>query len=833
MKNFTKLKRRFMFSMALVVLVPILVTGFIAFYNMYSQRMDYNFGTFHDNATNSLAMFENRLVDRQVLDRVQLDTLIDQETIAEKTAVIETLFSSDAGLVALAYLDLGSDEAVVTGEMGFDLDELRRFATHNDPLIFSGGEVHFITRDGLKILVKTYLLNDFLEGFDFGDALVMINYSDQTIYSNSRFDANAGDRELTLVGSVLPLEMVTRIRWTTLLHHYDFELRETISLILIAIMLSLLFIMVFVRHRIEPFVRIRESIERLLKGDYGIRMKVSGPVEQQEISRVFNEMAQEIEHRINVYSEHLNDLIEQNRMLAQTNNLLGESILEVEKSHQELELLRHTNEVLINKFDQLLIRFDSKGTIRYMNEYGMVRFGIEDYSQMNLERMIRYQSDETTASDLMTFLLRYEVREIQIEFIHPETLLSEIMLASTRHLEDDQGNQIIQLVAHELSLSFMIEKTLRDTHLEHEIMRDINFYSLNFDEIIPYFKMIANRLFNFLKPLEVAIIHIEGASLETTALASSIAEYRKFDSGIDQDNVFSRILTEKLPIEIRNPHEATTMFTPYYEMQYLADSFNYCYLHPVVVEQVVTDVIMVVSDEAYPGHIIETVHSIINHLGLAIERVKLIEKLKQTGTSMIRTLTRTIEAKDQYTVGHSERVAEISRYLAKKLGYNRDFMDEIYLAGLLHDIGKLGIQDRILAKDGRLSATEYDKIREHPDLGYQILKNADFSKNILDATRYHHKRFDLTGYPEEEIGKLGIMPAIVGVADALDAIVTDRSYCRGRSIEDAIEELMRYRGTQFDPLVVDLAVSEMRTNRDYFVQLLIDGGHDELSGIIS
>lgn len=171
--------------------------------------------------------------------------------------------------------------------------------------------------------------------------------------------------------------------------------------------------------------------------------------------------------------------------------------------------------------------------------------------------------------------------------------------------------------------------------------------------------------------------------------------------------------------------------------------------------------------------------------------------------NMIFTLTLTLESKDSNTHGHSDRVAEYVLALANHLGLND--MDKINLwrAAILHDIGKIGIPDAILNKTSRLTKEEWDIMKSHPERGESICSKLKFAREILPTIRHHHERFDGTGYPDGLKGEeIPYLARIISVADAVDAMTSPRSYRTPVTVEQAIQELQRCSGTQFDPHIV-------------------------------
>lgn len=172
-----------------------------------------------------------------------------------------------------------------------------------------------------------------------------------------------------------------------------------------------------------------------------------------------------------------------------------------------------------------------------------------------------------------------------------------------------------------------------------------------------------------------------------------------------------------------------------------------------------------------------------------------------------------MEARDKYTEGHSRRVADLSCMIAKELKFNEWKMEELKMAALMHDAGKIGIDDQILNKPDKLTIEEYDIIKQHPEIGYNILKSIKDIDYVLEIVRYHHERYDGKGYPEgKKAEELPIDVFIVQLADSIDAMTTDRPYRKGLSQEYVISELEKFKGTQFHPLAVEAYLRAIKNN---------------------
>ena len=193
----------------------------------------------------------------------------------------------------------------------------------------------------------------------------------------------------------------------------------------------------------------------------------------------------------------------------------------------------------------------------------------------------------------------------------------------------------------------------------------------------------------------------------------------------------------------------------------------------------------------------------VNDMADKIE--SLFEEQEEFSVQVIKTLVGTIDAKDKYTNGHSVRVAQYSKMIAEKLGKSSKECKQIYYVGLLHDIGKIGVPDEIINKTSRLTDEEFEIIKTHPDIGYNLLKKLTKIENVSIGAHYHHERFDGRGYPEGLKGMdIPEIARIIAVADTYDAMTSTRSYRSAMPQEKVRGELERGKGTQFDAQFVDV-----------------------------
>ena len=182
----------------------------------------------------------------------------------------------------------------------------------------------------------------------------------------------------------------------------------------------------------------------------------------------------------------------------------------------------------------------------------------------------------------------------------------------------------------------------------------------------------------------------------------------------------------------------------------------------------------------------------------------------------IETFIGFIDAKDSYTNGHSKRVADYTRMIAQKMGYEGEELDRVYYIALLHDCGKIGVPDNILRKPGRLTDEEFEVIKSHTVRGGEILSSFKSLKNVNEGALYHHERYDGNGYPEKRAGEdIPLIARMICVADSFDAMNSNRVYRNKLTMDDIINEIEKNKGKQFDPKIADI-----------FLRLIREGNFD-------
>jgi HD-GYP domain-containing protein (c-di-GMP phosphodiesterase class II) len=213
------------------------------------------------------------------------------------------------------------------------------------------------------------------------------------------------------------------------------------------------------------------------------------------------------------------------------------------------------------------------------------------------------------------------------------------------------------------------------------------------------------------------------------------------------------------------------------------------------------------DDPQVSSYDIQLLEAAAGYVGAFLDNAGLYAEQKALSMGVLESLTAAIDAKDRYTCGHSQRVAHLSRQLAVALGVSADDAERIRIAGLVHDVGKIGVAEAVLCKTGKLTDAEFDAIKKHPEIGHRILKDLPLLADVLPGVLHHHERWDGRGYPHKVAGEaIAPMARMIALADTFDAMSSTRSYRSAMPRTAVLAEIVKCAGAQFDPEMAKLFV---------------------------
>lgn len=248
-------------------------------------------------------------------------------------------------------------------------------------------------------------------------------------------------------------------------------------------------------------------------------------------------------------------------------------------------------------------------------------------------------------------------------------------------------------------------------------------------------------------------------------------------------------------ISDKYPNIVKILLTGHSNIDILVEAINECHLFQYILKPFEPEQLCVV------------VESGIKKYELTSSKTQILKDLSELFYKTIKSIAYALDAKDQYTHGHSLRVTLYSLALAKALKLPDELLEEIETTGLLHDIGKIAIPEKILLKPGKLTPEEYEIIKTHPELGERLIQGIEKLKLISNWLKSHHERYDGKGYPEGLVGEeIPISSRIIAIADTYDAMTSTRSYRAALSHQEAIDEIRKCSGSQFDPKLAELFI---------------------------
>jgi len=380
-------------------------------------------------------------------------------------------------------------------------------------------------------------------------------------------------------------------------------------------------------------------------------------------------------------------------------------------------------------------------------------------------------------------------------------------------LKDEQTFKLLSLFTREFTVA--TENIKLHTDMQKRIKELSNLIkaseiinsSLEIDEILnSILKIILKEVkseYSFLFIIE------EKKLIPKTSIGISLSKIQENSFSIDQ-GVLGWIVQNKKPLIIDN-YEKEAYF--YHSKEFVNLALKTLLIVPLKVENKVVNILTLcnaLDKPFYTKDNLKFILALANSASLAIKNSYLYKNLRQSFLDTITAFTKLIEAKDKYTSGHSQRVTEYSLLIAKKLNLSKEEMEMIKFCGLIHDIGKIGINESILQKPSKLTKNEYAEVKTHPVIGENVVKHVRFLKKGLPIIRHHHERYDGKGYPDGLKGeKIPLLARIIAVADAFDAMTSDRPYRKAFSPQEAIEKLKENAGTQFDPQIVKIFIDAL------------------------
>ncbi|WP_434642798.1 HD domain-containing protein [Thermoanaerobacterium thermosaccharolyticum] len=551
-----------------------------------------------------------------------------------------------------------------------------------------------------------------------------------------------------------------------------------------------------------PLEKLNEGVKRITNGEYDYNIDIDVTEEFAELSKNFNKMSSKLK---STYEE----LKKESQELIKKNNELQDLYMELEASYEQMEAV--TNELeasesryrtLVDNMSDILWFTDKEYNIEFINNRSLKFL---DYlpDEMIGKKIFEYidDDDKKLMEDLMTG--KINMAEIKFKKRDGSTILTETRVKIVKNSEDELLG--IQGLSRDITDYCNAKKEILERN--RQILAIGNVTQLLTKNLEPreILYSIAEKISTILSsPLCTIRTVNESGKLELMVAAGELKDMLLLkELSLTNDENVKLLVSKEITILDANKFPVDYGLLRRLKQLNVKNIISV----PLISKDKAVGALNILTTSRLANDI-SLLRSVADSVSIAIENANLYDNLRNWYLRTIDALAYAVEAKDRYTKGHSLRVSKYAAIIGESMGLPKDEIEKLKIAGILHDIGKIGISDKILTKPGKLTKEEYDKIKQHPSISRKILEPIGLSKDIIDGIEKHHERYDGKGYPFGlNDDNIPLIAAILCVADSFDAMTSDRSYRKGMPFDEAVNELLKYKGTQFNPRVVDSVMS--------------------------
>ena len=534
---------------------------------------------------------------------------------------------------------------------------------------------------------------------------------------------------------------------------------------------------------------------------------------------MLNRINQAIQEIAEGQKQQLLDLSQRTKELDEKNAELNDAYLQMESSYGQLQAaLEQLNESeqryhsLVRNIPDVVLTLDDSGNITYASRacHDILKFRRHDIVGKPFESIINPQSSSSFDFKQLkeNIKIKGELR-LDIPLQRKDRTRIETEIKFTPIMESDLDNSL-QAIIRDVTEQKRMEAILVATNRRLEILNRFNHKLALTMDLAEIYKTCVNTVTESLG-FYGCIFFMTEKNERFYRIMEHSGEFFHLKENLEKFLFIHRNTDALLNREIDGK-----VFTYDQLQQFLLitkpgtepiNKYREAYLQELRVGGQAAGLMLVITQDALMQEEVDILRSIGHNTAVAVEKAMHLIESKNSYVQTIDALIAAIEAKDQYTRGHSQRVSNLAVQIARRMGMSRQQAEELRIAGILHDVGKIGISDSILQKKGPLTTEEYDVIKKHPAISNKILYPIGLSDRILKAIAFHHERYDGKGYPFGLTNEsLGIEPQIIAVADAFDAMTSSRPYREPLSLVMAVMELEKNKGTQFHPDIVDIMI---------------------------
>lgn len=553
-----------------------------------------------------------------------------------------------------------------------------------------------------------------------------------------------------------------------------------------------------------PLLLLRDGVKELALGNLEHNIDIETNDEIGEVADAFNQMSQNLKKSYKDLYKRTEELYNKNESLQDMNAELEASYEQLGATMEQLNESEEKFRKLVNNISDLVIVLNNDAEVVYVNNAVGSIIGQPESSLIGkkINDVLGSELNENT----LAACYANEYNEFQLKMTKKFGKIL-YMEGSTRRLVEG-GNVVgIQAIVRDITQRKLMEDRLQMRYNELKAINNVSEAVTGTLKLDEQLEIVVSQLMETADTLCAVIALLEKDGSNDLAVKAAKGIYLENINQINIDAIKGNILKT---MQKRKPHifemrNAEDCHNEYVGQLYNEEGARFILFTPLIAHQkLIGSMITYMKNKPSQEHV-ELISSMGTSVALSIDNARAYEHVKVSYLKTVQSLVSAIEAKDIYTESHSIRVAKYATFLASEMKLDKNMIEDIWVAGVLHDIGKIGISDSILNKQDKLTKEEYDVIKQHPGIAYKILSNIGLDQSIMYAVRHHHERYDGKGYPDGLSGKdISFMASIISVADAFDAITSERSYRAHRTIEEGITELSIHKGAQFNPDIVDI-----------------------------
>lgn len=600
----------------------------------------------------------------------------------------------------------------------------------------------------------------------------------------------------------------------------DFYVLSNKYLTRIALVIGITLIIMSILYAMFCYAIIKNSnklkgwIHAIQKNELDFKINISSSNIFSEIAVGFKEMAERLRDDHQELEKQTEMLYERNWQVEEANKELEDSYLKLQDTINQLNEAEEKYYSLVKNLPEIVCVIDLDGVIGFINDVSKEILGYtkEELIGQNIDFLVEPRSGQKLLGIVNKRLRRTNKIIIEIPLNRKDGTKITTEVKVTHHYSKGVADGI-QAIIRDITKNKKLQNEIIHKNEELLTIYNISKSLSSTIELDNVFSVIVNEVCKILNA-DMCLLRTLDFTGKNLIMRAYSGNYFNDITELDLKE-FNVVSVSKVPEAVFKKEmaevddfDANWSIVSLNKKKPEKERIKQVIFMPICAKEKILGLIMVGSKTKINEKRLSILTSISNNAAVALENATLYENSKKYFIKTIDALIAAVEAKDKYTEGHSRRVSKYVEIIGRVIGLSKEKVEDLKIAGILHDVGKIGISDNILLKPGRLTEEEYEEIKQHPIISNRILYSVGLSETTMKAIACHHERYDGEGYPfglkQEE---LSIECQIIAVADALDAMTSNRSYRGALTFDDAIKEIIRNKGGQFGPEVVDVVIS--------------------------